>query len=205
MLFPDVRALLSSGAFSKHLAAIIIDECHVIESWGTKFRSSFGALGTLRSFVPVGVPILATSATLTPSGVDYVTKVLEINLDSAFYLHLGNDRPNIAYSVRYIKNQQDIDALKEFFSAACRNREEIPKTAIYIDRCLQTQIVAREIRSWIPPEYHDAIAYFHSHRNDRVKKLTLDAFLRGEHRVLIATEAAGMVSAENQSCLILQK
>ncbi len=196
------RTLLSSGAFSKHLAAIIVDECHVIESWGAKFRPAFNALGELRSFVPVGVPILATSATLTPSGVDTVTKVLQINLDTSFFLHLGNDRPNIAYSVKYIKNQQDFEALKEFFTATYEKREDIPKTAIYIDRCLSTQIVAKEIRSWLPSHLHDAVAYFHSHRNDRAKKSTLEAFLQGDHRVVIATEAAGMVSPTNNLFLL---
>ncbi|KLO06459.1 P-loop containing nucleoside triphosphate hydrolase protein, partial [Schizopora paradoxa] len=186
------RALLSSGAFTKHLAAIIVDECHVIKTWGEKFRKSFSALGALRSFVPVGVPILATSATLTPSDVDDITKVLEINMETAFFLHRGNDRPNIAYAVKYIKSQLDFDALKEFFCATYEKPEDIPKIAIYIDRCLSTQIVTQRIRSWVPPELHGSIAYFHSHRNDRAKKITLDAFLRGDHRVLIATEAAGM-------------
>ncbi|KLO06377.1 P-loop containing nucleoside triphosphate hydrolase protein [Schizopora paradoxa] len=186
------KSILSSNDFSKNIKAIIIDECHVVESWGAKFRSIYRDVGDLRAFVPMGVPILATTATLTPSSQQFIAGLLNINLDAAFYLNLGNDRPNIAYSVKRVSSPEDFDSLKEFFEKAYEKAEDIEQTLIYINERLSTQIACKRIRSWLPPALRHTVCFFHAGRHQRGKRRVLRAFQRGKYRVAVATEAAGM-------------
>jgi len=63
---PEFRKSLEDPSISKRIAAFIIDEAHCITRWGDKFQDAYASIGTLRTFVPVRVPFLVTSATLTP-------------------------------------------------------------------------------------------------------------------------------------------
>ncbi len=137
------REILSSGDFSKDVKAIIIDECHVVESWGAKFRTYYSDVGNLRAFFPLGTPILATSATANnPSSQQFIAKSLDMDLDRSFYLNLGNDRPNIAYSIRRVNSPEDFESLKQFFEEAYERPEDIKQTLIYInERALNSDCV----------------------------------------------------------------
>lgn len=191
------REILSSGDFTKDIKAIVIDECHVVESWGEKFRAYYKQVGELRAFFPIGTPILAATATLTPASQQKLAKTLEIDLDTSFYLNLGNDRPNITYSVKVVKSAEDVEALKEFFTGPYNNREEIEQTVIFVDERILAQVVCREIRKWLPPELRDSVCFFHAGRTKGSKRRVMKKILSGHYRIMIATDAAGMVSSFN--------
>ena len=74
---------------------MVVDEAHCIKQWGTEFWKHYTSLETLRSFVPRGVPVLATSATMPPDTLDNVRLLLGITAEKSFHLNLGNDRHNI--------------------------------------------------------------------------------------------------------------
>ncbi|KLO19328.1 P-loop containing nucleoside triphosphate hydrolase protein [Schizopora paradoxa] len=186
------REILSSSDFSKDIVAIIIDECHVVEAWGEKFRTYYKAVGDLRAFFPIGTPILATTATLTPSSQQKLAKTLDIDLDKAFYLNLGNDRPNITYSVKVVKSAEDVEALKDFFAGPYDSREKIEQTVVFVDDRILAQVVCREIRSWLPPELHDTVCFFHAGRTKGSKRRVMKKIQTGYYRIMIATDAAGM-------------
>ena len=57
---------------SRNILSMVIDEAHCTEQWGGESRKHYSALETLRSFVPRGVPVLATSATVPPDTLKYV-------------------------------------------------------------------------------------------------------------------------------------
>ena len=95
LLDTSFRPILSKEDFATSVIAFIIDEAHCISQWSGDFRPSYGVLDQLRSFVPLGIPILAASATLNPKALSEVILSLKIDFNKSFYLNRGNDRPNI--------------------------------------------------------------------------------------------------------------
>ena len=69
-----------------------VDEAHRIKQWGAEFRKQYSSLETLRLFVPRGVPVLATSATMPPETFKHVRSVLRITAEKSFHLNLFKGR-----------------------------------------------------------------------------------------------------------------
>ena len=102
----ETRELLSSREFSKDIIGFIVDEAHCISQWGGDFCKPYGMLDKLRAFVASCTPFLTTSATITRAAFGEIVGKLNIDIDKAFYLNLGNDRPNVTPSVIEMKNQK---------------------------------------------------------------------------------------------------
>lgn len=112
------RELLSSPDFAAKICSIVIDEAHCISQWGKDFRPEYAKLGTLRSFVPVQVPFLVTSATLP----------------SPIHVHLGTDRPNIAWFTRTMKGgKKDLESLGSLLLAENMTVLDVPQTLVFFD------------------------------------------------------------------------
>ena len=88
-------ALLKEPRWSRDICFMVIDEAHCIKQWGAEFRKHYASLETLRSFVPRGVPVLATSVTMPPVTLDHVRTILGMATEKSFHLNLGNDRNNV--------------------------------------------------------------------------------------------------------------
>jgi superfamily II DNA helicase RecQ len=56
--------------------------------WGSEFRTAYSELAKLHAFFLPHIPILATSATLTPPVLQGVCASLMIDLDDNFFLNL---------------------------------------------------------------------------------------------------------------------
>ncbi|KAJ7635917.1 hypothetical protein B0H17DRAFT_869645, partial [Mycena rosella] len=93
------RKWLRDPATGKRAVGAIVDEAHCVSQWGGDFRPHYGLLNRLRAVLPVGSPIPATSATLSPAALKDICSILDLDLDEAFFLNLGNGRPNITPSV----------------------------------------------------------------------------------------------------------
>ena len=72
------RKLFTLPSFSKTVAAVVIDECHLIPAWGEKFRMAYGKLKNLRAYVDAKIPFLAVSATLTKETRTQVAEALQM-------------------------------------------------------------------------------------------------------------------------------
>jgi hypothetical protein len=62
-------------------------------------------LEKLQAFFPTDILFLVMSATLPPLALCNVQLKLAIDPDPSFYLNLGNDSPNISWSVQRISPQ----------------------------------------------------------------------------------------------------
>jgi len=190
----EFRDFLTSTAF-QDICAIVVDESHCIAAWGESFRTAYHDIGKLRAFFPSHIPILATSATLTESSLQTVRTQLDIDADECFYLNLGNDRPNVSYSVITIDSASDFNALKPLLlpNSNPQRPEDITKTTVFLNKVQFTQICTREVREWFPPHLRHCIEFLYAIRTPQAKRAVMERFRRGETRILIATEAAGMV------------
>ncbi|KIJ10154.1 hypothetical protein PAXINDRAFT_86470, partial [Paxillus involutus ATCC 200175] len=185
--------LFKSSSFTKNLVALVIDEAHCISQWGGDFRTSYSKLGELRSYVPTTVPILATSTTLAPSTLEEVRDKLHINPKKSFFVNLGNDRPNITPSVIQMRNASDYGALLELIVEGVSSPEDLAKTIVFTNSIQKTLEIQRFLHSHLPICCYPYIDIFHAHRTARLKHRTLERFYRGHIKLLVATEAAGMV------------
>ena len=70
---PFWRAALA-GTLQKSISFFAVDEAHLVEEWGSTFRSSFKELSYLRCVL--SVPIMALSATAPLSVISAVTSCL---------------------------------------------------------------------------------------------------------------------------------
>ena len=187
------RELMKSSDFCINLVGIVVDEAHCISQWGGDFRVAYGKLGDLRSYVPTNIPILATSATLAPAALKEVQDTLQINSSSMFFLNIGNDRPNITPSVIKMQNSSDYSALLSLIGRNVTGPTDLPKAIIFTNSIQRTLEILRFLEEHLPSTCSPYMDIFHALRGPDSKKEALKRFRNGQKRILIATEAAGMV------------
>ncbi|KAF7318341.1 Bloom syndrome [Mycena chlorophos] len=189
-----LRKWLKSDAAISTFSGTILDEAHCIPQWSGEFRKLYGQLDALRSLFPLHSPFHAVSATLTPDDVYTVAHTLKIDLSDAYFVNLGNDRPNITPSVVHMNSASDFAALDALLPApdTIQDASDLPKTIIFTNSIRLTHAIALYLRRRYGLQLEDAFAPFHAHRSLRAKIFVMRHFRLGRIRILIATEAAGM-------------
>ena len=177
------------------ICAVIVDEMHCISQWGGDFRKAYGDLSKLRAFFPPHIPILGTSATAPPAVLQDVRASLLIDPETSFFLNLGNDRPNISFEVHQLNSSTDFDALRPYLTRVSNpsSPDGIIKSIVFMNSVISTQLGTQKIRSWLPHHLCKHIAYLHALRTPHARKRVMKWFRKGKIKILVATEAAGMV------------
>ncbi|KAJ6526206.1 P-loop containing nucleoside triphosphate hydrolase protein [Mycena sp. CBHHK59/15] len=189
----DFRNWLRDEQTGKCVLAVIVDEAHCAAQWGGDFRPHYALLHRLRALLPVGTPILATSATLSPSAMTEVCSGLDLDLRHSFFLNLGNDRPNIMPSVVQMKSSKDYAAIDSHLPdpAEVTSPDDVPKTIVFANNVKKTQILSSHLRRRYP-QISDSITFLHAHRTAKAKRRIMKEFRKGKIKILVATEAPGM-------------
>ncbi|KAH7910891.1 P-loop containing nucleoside triphosphate hydrolase protein [Hygrophoropsis aurantiaca] len=188
---PRFNSLICSPAYSKQVQGWVIDEGHCISQWGGDFRPAYSKLDKLRSFVPLGIPIYVTSATMCPLVLAEIRKKLHINPATSFHLNLGNDRPNITQEARTIPNTTDFASLN-FITKDVRTADDMPRTLVFVNTVMDTQLGWRHMLDILPVSLHHHVDFLHSRRTPRSKTEVLDQFRKGILKILFVTEIGGM-------------
>ncbi|KZV61279.1 P-loop containing nucleoside triphosphate hydrolase protein [Peniophora sp. CONT] len=193
LLQPEFREVLDNPRKKRKIAAFIIDEAHCIVQWGDKFRVSYSSLGTLRAFVPGRVPFLVTSATLTPHDLHDIRKSVHMQRHASYHLNLGNDRPNIEWSVHHMKaGKSDTGALFFLVPDETGPEAELQRGVVFFDDIGVSMEALRDFREQLPEHLRERVACYHAQRGPDTKKHIMDHFNRGDIDIIFATEAAGM-------------
>ena len=161
---PAFHELIQSATYTKHIGGIVIDEAHCISQWGDNFRPEYSNLISLQSLVPLGVPMYATTATTPPVVLEGIRRSIGVEGNKSFHLNLGNDHPNIASKVQYMKSANDFEALW-FLAEGVRSTDELRQGIVFTNSILHSQIACREFQKMIPPELHGQVAFLHSKRS----------------------------------------
>ena len=93
------RKVLISSSLQGRIFTVIIDEAHLVEEWGKKFRKDFGKLSQLTSLFSSS-PVLVLTATAPKHTRDAL--IIRLNLEKPRTINTNLDRENI-----FIKNQKD--------------------------------------------------------------------------------------------------
>ncbi|MCJ1471297.1 hypothetical protein MMC07_009945 [Pseudocyphellaria aurata] len=125
--------ILARQEFTDRLCLLAIDEIHLTDEWGQKFRPLYAEISKVRKRIPCQVPLLGVSATLTK-------RVQKIAIEKAGYLPNYRlmqtllDRPEIMQihcSMQYPK-ASCLD-LQLIFPEAASQARDIQKTIVFVN------------------------------------------------------------------------
>ncbi len=196
--------VLRNTSFMQHNLSMFIDEAHCIVHWGADFRKKYGTLGNIRVFLPPGTPIIAVTATLTARvrRAIYASLHFAQSAHPSRFINKGNDRPNVSIVVRACEHPLNSYADLDFvIPTTIRTPADIPKTYIYVDNIatggeiidyLNRRLDARssDQSARLP---HGIIRPFNATLSQEYRTLAMDRFRKGGIRILVCTDAAGMV------------
>jgi superfamily II DNA helicase RecQ len=190
------KVVLQNPEFHKRVLSVVIDEAHVVSHWGSEFRKKYGTLGKIRAFLPRNTPIVALSATLSARLRSDVLAKLQFGND---YINIdeGNDRANVSIVVRGIEHALNTYADLDFVVAMLHDDpSEIPKTFIYADNIAVGQKIIEHLLSLLPLslQLSGIIRPYNAAYGSAYRKAVMSEFAKGTIRILVCTDAAGMVS-----------
>lgn len=193
-----IKDVLSNLEFHKRILSIAVDEAHVVSHWGAQFRKKYGMLGMVRTFLPRLTPIVALSATL-PARVrrDVLDKLQFGKTGDYVSIDTGNDRPNVSIVIRAIhyplNTYADLDFVVDML---VDDPSQIPKTFIYADNIAVGQKIIDHLDSLLPPSMRQLgiIRPYNAAYSKTYRKRVMSLFANGTVRILVCTDAAGMVS-----------
>lgn len=160
-----------------NVGLIVVDEAHCISEWGHDFRPSFMEIKKLREIHP-HVPMIALTATATKKTQQEIIERLELKNPQVHQSKF--ERSNLIYSSFQSQNKlQDIintckHRVGETGIVYCQTRKSV--------KFIATVLVNNGISAGI---YHGGM-----NKEDRSKML--NSWLKGETKVMVATNAFGM-------------
>lgn len=161
---------------SIHVSLITVDESHCISQWGYDFRPAYLKIADIRQLLP-GVPVIALTATATPEVVKDIQERLQFRQENVF--RMSFERKNLAYIVRHTEDKEGemLHILQRVNGSSIvytRNRKKTKEIAQLLNR------------------NHITATFYHAGLSDETKDLRQKAWLKGEYRVMVATNAFGM-------------
>ena len=192
---PEFRKWLTAKEMTDNIMAIIVDEAHCISQWGGDFRPLYSQIEKLCAFMPPDIPVLLTSATLPPAALADCFSCMNVDVKDSFTLNLGNHRPNITMSVLHMDGSKDYKAIYDVLPDpnSITAAKDFQKTIIFTNSVNATQVLCQDLRQRYGSTFCHHIDFLHAHRTAKAKQHVMKLFRKGVIKILIATEAAGMV------------
>jgi superfamily II DNA helicase RecQ len=176
--------------FLDRLLYFVIDEADRVTSWAS-FRQDYSLLYRLRSFVPTTIPFLAASATLRPCDIGALMDSLRMNPEDITQVLRSNDRPDIAWSARFMEHSAS--SFHDLDFALCHKPSTAPDTfLVFHDSTDETVEAVLTLRERLPKELQEGIVWFNSSMSDEYRE-RIPQELGTKYFGMCTTEAFGMV------------
>ena len=161
------------------ISLLVIDEAHCISQWGHDFRPAYLGIGEARKTLGMP-PVLALTATAT----DQVAREIldSLRAPDATIVNTGIERTNLHFSVHATVNTEAKLARVSSFL-----QKEQGAGIIYTASIRS----ANELHDWLK-ERGIPVGHYHGKMPTRERERVQEAFMRGDHRVMIATKAFGL-------------
>jgi superfamily II DNA helicase RecQ len=195
-----IDGVLRKPAFGTRCLSVFIDEAHCVSHWGDLFHKKYASLGIIRAFLPKSTPIIAVSATLTHCVHDDLITKLQFNRDSYLFVNVGNDRPNVSQVVRAMEHPMNTFRDMDFLvSENIQSPEDIKKGFLYCDDINLGSNIVDYLNARVNPEFRSQglIRPYNAAMSQKYRREVMRLFKEGIVRILVCTDAAGMVSTIN--------
>jgi ATP-dependent DNA helicase RecQ len=164
---------------ARGVALVVVDEAHCVSQWGHDFRPAYlqlrAAIEALGS-----PPVLALTATAPPDVVRDIE--LQLGIAGADLVQTGIERDNLHFEVLRTVNQADKEArLMELLGATPGHAIVYAATTRRVD----------ELHDWLAAA-GVSVAKYHGKLRTAEREEAQRAFMSGERRVIVATNAFGL-------------
>ena len=163
---------------SQPVNLLVIDEAHCISQWGHDFRPAFLELGAARRALG-SPPVLALTATANQQAIDDIAEQLGIALD---VINTGVYRDNLHFKVHQITRDD------ERVQLALQAIADIEGSGIVYTATVKA---ATEVHR-VLVDAGESVAIYHGRLGARRRHEQQDAFMSGDARVMVATNAFGL-------------
>jgi ATP-dependent DNA helicase RecQ len=182
---------------------LVVDEAHCISDWGHDFRPDYRRIRQMLADLPVGIPVLATTATANARVTRDVAEQLAVHGASggfeavAAQPHLNRRAPE-ADGVLVLRGELDRESLSLAVLELARPEERLAWLADHLAELDGSGIIytltvaaSQEIAGYLRERGHDVAAY--SGQTDTTERQALEQdLLAGRLKALVATSALGM-------------
>lgn len=158
------------------LKRLVVDEAHCISLWGYDFRPAYLKIAEVRSLFPK-IGILALTASATPDVLKDIAEKLELKTPKI----IRGDflRPNLKFGILSTEDKKDrifrlLHQRKGVAIVYARNRRQCREIATFLHR---KGLLA---------------SYYHAGLDRKVRAVREQAFLSGQIKVMVSTNAFGM-------------
>jgi ATP-dependent DNA helicase RecQ len=164
----------------RSISLFAIDEAHCVSQWGHDFRAEYGLLNILKKLRP-DVPVLALTASATPLVLKDIAK--QLNLQNPEKRVHGFYRPNLYFQVEFCKDDETklallLDGLR---------KHPTGRALIYCGTRKVTQSLAQDLE-----KEFSGVGFYHAGLSPLERTEVQEAYIRGDLRILVATNAFGM-------------
>ncbi|MEM6645095.1 MAG: ATP-dependent DNA helicase RecQ [Bacteroidota bacterium] len=169
--------MFAARAHRLNIKMIAVDEAHCISEWGHNFRPAYLRIAEARDALPERPQTIAVTATATPEVRRDILEHLRLNRPAVSVK--GFDRPNIIWSVF-----RDVPKRRKVLDVI----ENVPGTGLLY---AATRNSVEAWTQWLQGKGHSVAAY-HAGLDQATRETVQAAWLAGEHRLIVATNAFGM-------------
>lgn len=164
----------------RQIGLFAVDEAHCVSQWGHDFREEYAQLSILKKLCP-HVPVLALTASATPTVLDDISK--QLNLQKPERMVHGFYRSNLYYQVELCENE---DAKVDFLLQSIKNTPS-GRIIVYCG----TRKITESIAVLLEKKFAQ-VGFYHAGLSAETRAQTQDAYAHGDLRILVATNAFGM-------------
>jgi ATP-dependent DNA helicase RecQ len=164
---------------TKTVDMVVIDEAHCISQWGHDFRPAYLSLGA--AVKTIGLPpVLALTATATSEVTADIEK--QLDLGTLRVVKTGIYRPNIHFEVKRVTNEL------EKHEELAKVLNEYDGTGIIYAATVKT---VEALAEWLK-SFDYKVEKYHGRMKASERRENQEAFMAGELRAIVATNAFGM-------------
>ncbi|RZL39687.1 MAG: RecQ family ATP-dependent DNA helicase [Rubrivivax sp.] len=164
----------------QRVGLLVVDEAHCIAQWGHDFRPAFGALRDARRALG-RPPVLALTATASAAVQREIAEVLDIPRDGI--LSHGVYRPNLRLAVELPQTEKERRAfMLRRLQALAEGSAIVYCATVREATALHGQLRGADL----------AAGLYHGKLPKAEREAAQEAFMRGDTRVMVATNAFGM-------------
>jgi ATP-dependent DNA helicase RecQ len=162
----------------RKVSLFVIDEAHCVSQWGHDFRPDYLGLGSIAKRLG-RPPVLALTATATQDVQDDIVR--QLGMREPHLTITGFARPNLRFEVRRTVNDSLKDAIVEQILTGSAGSGVIYVATVKESERLHEQLAERH-----------AVGLYHGKRPAADRKAVQDAFMNGDLKAIIATNAFGL-------------